>query len=244
MMDKTALITGCNRGIGKATLEIFAGKGISVIACTRTGNKDLYSYYESLEKQYNIKIYPIHFDLSDDDSIRSGMKEIYALKIPIDILINNAGLAAGGFLSMTSIGAIKNIFQINYFAQVLITQYISKLMSRAKRGCIVNVVSVMGIDGMAGGSAYGASKSALILFTKSMAKELASFNIRVNAVAPNLINTDMAALMEEKSYNTMINAAALKRLGTPEEVAKVILFLASDQASYVNGQVIRIDGGM
>ncbi|MEG1290263.1 MAG: SDR family oxidoreductase, partial [Bacteroidales bacterium] len=152
--------------------------------------------------------------------------------------------AAGGFLSMTNISVVKNIFQINYFAQVLITQYVSKLMSRARRGAIVNISSIMGIDAMAGGTAYGASKAAGILFTKSLAKELAPFNIRVNAIAPNLIRTDMAMQMEEKSYQSMIEMSALKRSGTPEEVAKTILFLVSEDASYITGQVIRIDGGI
>lgn len=241
---KNVMITGAGGGIGCAVMREFAAEGADIIACEFKELDVFREKWDAIAKEFGCKVYPIFFDLSDDEAIKAGMKEIYAHKIPVDVLVNNAGIAAGGFLAMTSIKSIKDVFQINYFAQVLITQSISKLMSRAKKGSIVNLGSVMGIDSAPGGSAYGASKAAFIHFTKCLSKELAMFGIRVNAVAPNLINTPMARQMEQKSFDAMVSVASLKRMGEPSEVAKTILFLASDESSYITGQVLRVDGGM
>lgn len=243
-MDKIALITGCNRGIGKATMELFIQNGISVIACTRILSDSLTVYYKSLEEKYNVKIYPIKCDLSDEESIKIAMKEVYALKMPIDILVNNAGIAKFSSLLMTRLEEVRKMFQVNYFASLLVTQYIVKLMSRRKAGAIVNLASIAGIDSTVGNCGYGASEAAMILSTKVLARELSVYNIRVNAVAPGFIDTDIQSGIDRQLADNIINNLSIRRLGTPEEVAKVILFLASDQASYVNGQVIRIDGGM
>lgn len=242
--NKTVMVTGAGGGIGCALMREFASEGANIIACGSKETPEFIDKCSKAEEEFGIKVYPIFFNLSEDDAIKVGLREILTLKIPIDVLVNNAGVAAGGFLAMTSIKSIKDVFQVNYFAQVLITQSIAKLMSRAKKGSIINVSSVMGIDSMAGGSAYGASKAALISFTKSLSKELAMFGIRVNAVAPNLINTKMAHQMEQKSFDTMVSVASMKRMGEPSEVAKTILFLASDESSYITGQTIRVDGGM
>lgn len=241
---KTAVITGCNRGIGKAILEKFASEGANVIACTRKVSEELISVYKELESKHTIKIIPIEMDLSDTTSIKDAMKQIQALKLPIDILVNNAGVASGGLMLMTSMAELQKVFQINYFAQVQITQHISKLMMRHKRGSIIMMSSVLGLDSRGGATSYGASKAAVALFTKSAAKELGAFGIRVNAIAPNLVETDMAHQMEEKSFNNMIDSAALKRLAQPEEVANTALFLATEESSYITGQIIRVDGGM
>ena len=243
-MDKIALITGCNRGIGKATMELFIQNGISVIACTRILSDSLTVYYKSLEEKYNVKIYPIKCDLSDEESIKIAMEEVYALKMPIDILVNNAGIAKFSSLLMTRLEEVRKMFQVNYFASLLVTQYVVKLMSRRKAGAIVNLASIAGIDSTVGNCGYGASKAAMILSTKVLARELSVYNIRVNAVAPGFIDTDIQSGIDRQLADNIINNLSIRRLGTPEEVAKVILFLASDQASYVNGQVIRIDGGM
>lgn len=241
---KTVMITGASGGIGYATMQAFASEGADIIACGSVAKSDTIKKWETIETNFGVKVHSFFFDLSSDVAVKEGLENILALKKNIDILVNNAGVAAGGFLAMTGIQSIKDVFQINYFAQVLITQLISKQMMRLKKGVIVNVGSVLGMDAAAGGSAYGASKAALIHFTKCVSKELASFGIRINAVAPNLINTNMATKMEQKSFDFMVNSASLKRMGEPKEVADVILFLASDDASYVTGQTIRIDGGM
>ena len=238
------MITGAGGGIGYAVMQAFASEGANIIACEYKEQDIFKEKWDTVAKEHHCSVFPFFFDLANDEAIKDAMKHIYALKTPIDVLVNNAGVSAGGFLAMTSIQSIKDVFQINYFAQVLITQYISKLMCRAKSGTIVNTGSVMGIDSAAGGSAYGASKAAFIHFTKCLSKELAMYGVRVNAVAPNLINTQMAKQMEQKSFDSMINTASLKRMGEPSEVANTILFLASDESSYINGQVIRVDGGM
>lgn len=241
---KTAVITGCNRGIGKAILERLASEGASIIAATRNVTDDTRQFYESASNTYGVSIIPVQLDLADDLSIKEAMKRIADLKIPIDILVNNAGIASGGFMLTSSINNIKEVFQINYFAQILITQYIVKSMMRHKKGSIIFMSSVLGLDSMAGGTAYGASKAAVSQLVKSLSKEVGLFGIRVNAIAPNLIETDMARQMENKSYDSMIQRCAMKRTGKPEEVAALAAFLASEDASYITGQTIRIDGGM
>lgn len=244
LKGKTAVITGCNRGIGKAILKRFASEGANIIALIRNISENIIKEFDSIATSNGIYVKAIQIDLNDESSIKSAMKDISNLKQPIDILVNNAGIAAGGFLMMTGISKIKEVFQINYFSQIIITQHILKTMMKQKSGSIVFMSSVLGLDSMAGGTAYGASKAAISQLVKSLSKEVGSFGIRVNAVAPNLINTDMARQMEEKSYNTMIDACAMKRIGDSDEVASAVAFLASDEASYITGQTIRVDGGL
>lgn len=241
---KTAVITGCNRGIGKAIMSRFMEEGCNIIACTRSMTPDLEAYYEECKMKYCINIVPIKIDLSDEESVRDAMREIQSLKIPIDILVNNAGMASGGLMLMTSMKTLKTTFQINYFAQVQVTQAIAKLMLHQKRGSIIMMSSVLGQDSRPGATSYGASKAAISLFVKTVAKELGSYNVRINAIAPNLVDTDMAQQMEQKSFDNMIAGTSLGRIAAPEEVANTALFLASDESSYITGQTIRVDGGL
>lgn len=241
---KTALITGCNRGIGKAILELFAREGADIIACTRKGSEEQLQLYKDFERCHNIHIYPYYFDLGKDEVIKEALKQISSNHTKIDCLVNNAGIPAGGLMIMTSQKALREVFQINYFAQVQITQFVVKNMMKFKSGSIIFMSSVMGLDALPGGTAYGASKSAIAMLVKTLSKELGSFSIRVNGIAPNLIETEMAHKMEEKSYNDMIQRCSLKRIGTADEVAKTALFLASEESSYITGQIIRVDGGL
>lgn len=241
---KNAVITGCNRGIGKAILERFASEGANIIAVTRNISEDTQQFYNVVSEKFGIRIISIRLDLTDESSIRLAMKDIGNLKIPIDILVNNAGIASGGFMLTSGINKIKEVFQTNYFAQIQISQYILKLMIRNRKGSIVFMSSVLGLDSMAGGTSYGASKAAISQLVRSLSQEVGLFGIRINAIAPNLIDTDMARQMETKSHEAMIQRCAMKRMGKPEEVAALAAFLASDDASYITGQTIRIDGGM
>ena len=145
---------------------------------------------------------------------------------------------------MTSMKQLKDIFQINFFSQVLVTQIISKLMMRQKHGSIINMGSVAGLDNFAGYTSYGCSKAAMMMFTKTIARELAPYNIRVNSIAPGLTNTGMAGQMEEKAWREMVERTDMKRLGNPDEIVRMMLFLASDEASFITGQIYRVDGGM
>lgn len=244
LTGKTALITGCNRGIGKSIMEKFMEEGADIIACTRQLTLPQQEYYSRKEIEYGINIYPLLLDLLDEESCKHSLNEFLLSKRRVDILVNNAGIASGGLMLMTGLPKIKEVFQVNYFSQVLLTQYVLKIMIKNKTGNILFMSSVLGLDARAGAVAYGASKAAIALLTKSLSKEVAAYNIRVNALAPNLVDTDMAHLMEEKSFANMVNSSALKRLASPDEIANVALFLASDDSSYMTGQVIRIDGGL
>lgn len=244
MENKTVLITGCNRGIGKEAVRLFAEHGYNLICCIRKENDDFSTFVSELKGIYGIETDILYFDMTDEDSIKEALKPLLKERRPIDVLINNAGIATGGFLQMTSLKQLKEVFQINYFSHVLITQLITKLMMRQKRGCVINMGSVAGLDNFAGYTAYGASKAAMMSFTRTIARELAPYNIRVNAIAPGLTDTGMAGQMEEKAWKEMVERTDMNRLGKPCEIAQMMLFLASDEASFVTGQVYRVDGGM
>lgn len=240
---KTAMITGCNRGFGKTIMKLFASEGANIIACARTKNEEFEHDLAAVAEEYKVTITPIYFDLSDETAIKAGLKEIKALKIPVDILVNNAGIAHLAIVPFTRMSDVRNVFQINYFAQLQIIQGMYNILSKSK-GCIVNMASVAGIDGDAGNAVYGATKASMILLTKVLSKEMANAGVRVNAVAPGLSATDLADVMGDKAKESMVAQSSMHRLGTPEEIAKTVLFLASDDASFITGQIIRVDGGM
>jgi len=244
LTGKKALITGCNRGIGRGILEAFVQEGASVIACTRSVDEALTETYQQLAAQYGVQIYPVCMDLSDPESIKLGMKVVAELKVPIDILVNNAGIAKFRPFVMSKVDDFKEMMQVNLYAPVQISQYVVKNMLRQRKGSIINFCSVSGLDSNAGNAAYGASKAAIASLTRTMAKELAKVNIRVNAVAPGFVDTDMNKQIAADYMESMLPQIALERVADVSEVANTVLFLASDESSYITGQVIRIDGGM
>lgn len=241
---KIALITGCNRGIGRGIMEAFVREGASIIACTRIIDDEIRGVYKFLSKQNRVHIYPICMDLSDQESIKQGMKEVSDLKLQIDILVNNAGIAKFSPFVMSKMDDFKEMMQVNLYAPTQISQYVIKNMLKQRKGSIINFCSISGMDMNAGNSAYGASKAAIASLTRTMAKELAKTNIRVNAISPGLVDTDMNKQIASDYMDVVIQQTALGRIAKPEEIARVAVFLASDDSSYITGQIIRVDGGM
>lgn len=244
MKQKTALITGTNRGLGAQMLKAFAKAGYQVIAHARKETPEFLSSVEAIKKEYNIEVWPVYFEMTNTEEMKSAIKDVFKGVKSIDALVNNAGVAHGGFFQMTSIKKIKEVFDINLFAMMELTQLVVRYMARQKSGSIINMGSIAGLDLKEGNCAYGVSKAAVMAFTKTLSKEAAPFNIRVNALAPGLADTDMAKQMEDNAGKEMVQDSAMKRLAKPEEIADVALYLASDQASFINGQIIRVDGGI
>jgi 3-oxoacyl-[acyl-carrier protein] reductase len=244
LQNKTAIITGSNRGIGKAVLETFAENGADIFACVRKESNEFSNVTKRLTEKTGVSITPVYFDLTESEQVKSGIKSILSSKNQIDILVNNAGVASGSFFQMTSLRDLKQVFEVNFFSQILFTQGISRYMTRFKTGSIINIASTAGLIGDAGMTSYGSSKAALMFATKTLATELGEMNIRVNAIAPSITKTDMFDQMEAKARNKLIESSALKRPAEAVEVANVALFLASNLSSFITGQVLRVDGGL
>lgn len=245
LKDKNAFITGCNRGIGKAIATEFAKQGANVYAHARKETSEFIEYIKELADTYHVKVEPIYFDMSSEEEIKQGIKTLFSMEKNIDILVNNAGVVNQVRLfQMTKMQEIKDEFEINFFAQMLITQLISKKMLRQKQGSIVNISSCAGLDGNTGMLEYVSSKAAMIGATKRLAIELGKHNIRVNSVAPGLTDTDMGGMMNEELEKQNYEHLIIKRKAHPEEIAQAVVFLASDMASFITGQILRVDGGM
>ncbi|WP_199677367.1 SDR family NAD(P)-dependent oxidoreductase [Bacteroides sp. AM10-21B] len=244
LKGKNLVLTGALQGIGKATLECLASKGANIWACALHQDDAFEAYCTELAKQYNIWIKPVYFNLLQQDEIRIGVKKIQSEKQPVDGLINIAGVAKDALFSMVSMDTLKFVFDVNFFSQMYLTQFISKLMLRNGHGSIVFVSSISALDGNIGQLAYSSSKAALIGATRTLSKELASKGIRVNAIAPGVIDTDMNKVVPAEMIAEKVAKMDIKRLGQPLEVANTIAFLMSDLSAYITGQVIRIDGGI
>ncbi len=242
--DKTAVITGCNRGIGKAILETFARNGADVFAIIRKEKEDFTKYCQELMTKYDVKIDIVYADFSVEEEVQKVAKEIVATKKPIDILVNNVGISNPlNMLAMTRMNTIHEAFQINLFSSLLLTQMISKSMIRKKRGSIVFLSSSAAFDAGAN-IEYTASKAAINGSVKRLALELGKFGIRVNAVAPGLTETDMGNSMSEEDEAIALEMNVMHRKGQPDEIADVVLFLGSEMSRFMTGQVLRVDGGL
>lgn len=243
LTGKTAIITGANRGIGFSTVKIFASQHADIFACARCQDEQFEIELKNLSEMYNVKIVPIYFDITDYDIAKQKIRESLNEQKKIDILVNNAGVSVETLFSMTSISKIEEIMRINYLSQVNLSQFVSRFMMRKRSGSIINIASVAGMEAEQGGLAYGCSKAAVLFSTQTMALELGKAGIRVNAVSPGFIATDMWGRRKEEVKEKILRETPLHRQGKPEEVAKVILFLASDMSSFVTGQNIVVDGG-
>lgn len=238
---KNAIVTGANGGIGAATVRAFLREGANVWACV--GEAAMVSFDDvAIHENQWVSLVPL--DLLDGESILQAFKEIKETKLPVDILVNCAGVMETGLFQMTATSSLERQMQINFYGAFQLTQLVSKLMVRTKRGSIINVASIVGIDATAGKSAYGATKAALEAMTRTIAKELGPLGIRANCVAPSAVDTALLADTTEEALNAVISNCALGRIALPEEIASVIVFLASDMSSYISGQTIRVDGGI
>ena len=240
---KNCILTGPNKGIGKAILEELAINGINCWALTRTITDEFKAFTKDLSEKYGVWITIVPVDLTDNDSISAALKQVFSEKKSIDYLVNNAAIIQHGLFSMVPISDIQRIFQVNLYAPIVIMQKVLRKMQRQKNGSVVNMCSVAGLDSHQGDSIYGSSKSALATITKTTASEFAQYGIRINAVAPGPIETVAGLEMFEKMNDTAYKNSAMQRYGKPEEIAKTVMFLLSDDSSFINGQIIRADGG-
>ena len=245
LKNKTAVITGCNRGIGKKILEIFSENGATIFACVRKNDDNFQKLINDLKKKNNTNIFQVELDLNSEESVEKSAQMILKSNQTIDILINNAGIIHNSLFQMTTIDNLKKIFQINYFSLTKFTQYILKSIIKKKTGSIVYIASTSALDNTIGRNAYSSTKAAIISQAHTLSREVGRFNIRVNSVSPGLTETEMMSKnTPEKTLNDIVSNLSLKRIADPKEIAKVVLFLSSDLSSYVTGQNIRVDGGM
>jgi 3-oxoacyl-[acyl-carrier protein] reductase len=241
---KIAFITGSTRGIGWATAQAFAQAGATVIVNGRGDSPVAEARAEELRQQFGGEPMAMSFDAGAPAEIKKAYRAIFQRYKRLDVLVNNAGVMRTAVIGMMSDEMLWETFAINTIAVAHHVQEGSRLMGRNKSGTIVNLASIAGRAGAEGQLAYSASKSALVGLTRSAAKELAPKGIRVNAVAPGMIETDLLRALPQEKIEERIGSIRMGRLGRAAEVANVILFLCSDAASYVTGQVIGVDGGM
>ena len=239
----TVFITGSNRGLGIALVRRFAACGYDVLAHSRKQYEDFQKECEVIAKENGVKIKHLYFDLSDTEQLSHALDTIEQRELEIDVLINNAGVNTMKPLLYTEYKEMEEAFRVNYFAPVMIAKCVSSIMMRQGYGSIVNITSMGSLGHQPAGSIYDASKAALNQFTVSAAQELAPLGIRVNAVACGPINTEMFTSMPDKVQSKLIKCTALKRAAEPSEIIDTILYLSSQGASYITGQIIRVDGG-
>ena len=241
---KTSVITGCLQGIGRATLDIFAENGADVFACSQIETDEFSKHILLLQERFGVEVIPIYFDLSDESSIKKAARAIQQRKKRVDVLVNIAGMTEDALFEMVTMEQLHQIFDINFFSQIMFTQYIVKIMKKYGEGSVINISSISALDGNPGQLAYASSKAAWIAATKTMSAELGPKGIRVNAVAPGVIASGMTEHLPTETLDRHMARSSIKRMGLPSEVANAIMYLASDLSSFVTGQTIRVDGGI
>ena len=240
---KVVLVTGGSRGIGREVAEVYAENGYDVVINYVSDKTDV----EGIKKEFSekgVKCLLVKADVSKAEDVDNMVEEAIKEFGKIDVLVNNAGITRDTLLMRMSEEDFDKVIEINLKGTYLVTKAVTKYMMKKRQGSIINLASVVGVVGNAGQTNYAASKAGIIGFTKSVAKELASRNIRANAVAPGFIATDMTSVLSDSVKENINAQIPLKRMGTAREVAEVIYFLGSEKSSYITGQVINIDGGM
>ena len=244
LSGKTALITGSNGGIGRAIIDTFVENGSNLICTIRKSDSEFSDYLSKIKKKPKQYIEILEFDLEDEENTKKQIQTLYKKDITLDVLVNNAGMPSGSVFEMTSSKNLKKVFEVNFFAQIRLAQLLIRLLKKSKNSSIINLGSLSGLVAERGTLAYGSSKAALMFATKVMANELSAYNIRVNAIAPSATKTKMLDKMNKDAKKLLIEKSFLRRECLPNEVADLVLYLASDKSKYLNGQIIRLDGGM
>lgn len=242
--QKIAVVTGAARGIGYSVAKTFAQAGARVVLLGRSLEALELACSKIRHEHQEAQVEAISCDVADPLSVRDAFQSIFQTHKKLHVLVANAGVLDDALIGMVTPQQIEKTFGTNTFGTLYCAQYASRLIARSGGGSIINMSSIIGRTGNVGQAVYGGSKAAVIGITQSLAKELAPQNIRVNAIAPGFIDTDMARSIGQKKFEERIASIKLGRIGAPEEVANVALFLASDMAGYVTGQVIGVDGGM
>lgn len=244
LKGKNILLTGADGGMGRAMTEAFVRAGANVWANIITPNADYETFALGLAKETGKWIKPMVFDITDANAVKTAIMAIRAEKLPIDGLVNNAGILRESMLQMMPIADARLLFDVNFFAPFQLMQLVTRLMMRQPNGgAVVNLSSMAAFDGVEGETVYGATKAALASLSKSAAKELGRFKIRVNCIAPGVTETPLISKMSEDVLNADRSRTYLGRLGKPSDIANMAVFLLSDAAQYVTGQVVRVDGG-
>ncbi len=240
---KVALITGATRGIGKQIALELASQGYNIALNYRKQNEELEALKKEIESQ-NVKCLTVYGDVSNYEDVEKFIKEIIKEFGKIDVLVNNAGITKDMLLMRMKKEDFESVIDVNLIGTFNVTKNVIPYMMKARNGKIVNISSVVGISGNAGQTNYSASKAGIIGFTKSLAKEVASRNINVNAIAPGFIKTDMTDVLKEEVKEEISKTIPLKRMGEAKDVANLVKFLVSEESNYITGQVINVDGGM
>jgi 3-oxoacyl-[acyl-carrier protein] reductase len=242
--DKVVLVTGGSRGIGRACALAFAKAGASTVVVSYAGNEAAANESVGLLQAAGAKAEALRFDVADSAACTSAVEGVVKAHGRLDVLVNNAGVAMDGLVMRLKDEDWDRQMDTNLKGAFALIRAASRPMMKQRGGAIINISSIIGEMGNAGQAAYSASKAGLIGLTKSVAKELSSRNIRVNAVTPGFIGTDMTSHLNDELRQKMLETIPLGRLGAPEEVANAVLFLASDAASYITGEVLKVNGGM
>ena len=243
LKGKTAVVTGASRGIGRAIAVKLAKLGANVVVNYRKSEDAVQGVVKEIEA-LGVKALAVQADISSYSDVENMIKKCIMEFGSIDILVNNAGITKDGLIMRMKEEDFDNVINVNLKGAFNCTRHVSSIMLKQRSGRIINISSVSGITGNAGQVNYSSAKAGIIGMTKSVAREFASRGVTCNAVAPGYIQTDMTDAVPEKAKEAIMSTIPLKRLGTPEDVANIVAFLASEEASYITGQVINVDGGM
>lgn len=243
LQGKTALVTGSSRGIGRSIALALGEKGVN-IAVNYAGNEQKAEEVVQELKDLGVQAIKIRANVADEDDVKAMIKEVINTFGSLDILVNNAGITKDNLLMRMKAEEFDAVVETNLKGAFLCTKAAARPMMKQRAGNIINIASIVGVSGNAGQANYVAAKAGMIGLTKSTAKELASRNIRVNAIAPGFITTDMTDVLTEEQKEAILSQIPLEKLGDPEDIANVVTFLASEDAKYITGQTIHVDGGM